>query len=143
MTIPLSAFFKTHAENWDGKMKTLKEAYESVGLEPKVGDILNGNEDKPIHLIEGNFYRFDDGQNSRWFYFSAPREKGDIVTISRNGKQIYPKVEEPIEEVAFNRERLKAQLVIIFKLEGFDAGFVTSAIEKLIDAKIKESKCNS
>lgn len=111
-------------------MKTIKEAYESVGLKPEVGDTLGD-----IHTI-----RFVDG-----WYFDNEKERPpstmnccvysakkyvlneQCLPIRRNGRQIYP--ENKLESEKIMQEFRSNHSTILSDL-----------INRLIDAKIKEAK---
>ena len=111
--------------------KTLKEAYESVGLTMQNGDQLWHHTRcfLTIRWIEGSCFEFkaDSLTVYRWDLYQG------IEKITRDGKQIYPKVEDEDESYS----------CLVFTLINSNLKNphdVASAIKDLIDAKIKEAK---
>ena len=89
-------------------MKTLREAYESVGLCPEMGDIIG------VHKIEDMFVTgegsdfisfYKEEQDAReWYCTSDNWADQKVPIIRRRGKQIYPKVEKALALPAYYKE---------------------------------------
>lgn len=113
-------------------MKTVKEAYESVGLVPAIGDKIGD----PSHfeLESCPTLTWVDG----WFYDVATIDAGLVVynagksewrgywVIQRDGKQVCPRV-EGLESESIMREFKKISSTTL-----------PDIVSRLIDAKIKE-----
>lgn len=112
--------------------KTLKEAYESIGLKPKIGDVIQDSYGVDlISWVDGWYFDTNTVQTGSLVYNANIRKWKEGWTIKRDGKQIYPKV----MHTTLESELITAQLESRFLcLE------TTRLIEKLIDAKIKEAK---
>ena len=113
-------------------MKTLKEAYESVGETLQVGDCLG--EHIKIRWVDGWF--FDDNPYSKNYctvFDSSRFFIGEIsLPIRRNGKQIYPKVEKA--------SAMQLKVDLLRYLEDNNTLMITETISDLIDAKIQEKR---
>lgn len=72
------------------KKITLKEAYESVGETIQRGDLLRGADE--VLYVDGWSYALSEDPVILYRAAKIQHEVTDL--ISRNGKQIYPKVEE-------------------------------------------------
>lgn len=122
-------------------MKTLKEAYDSVGLKLQVGDQL-GNCGK-IRFVDGWCFDYDDPEDVKMLVVYDGRRytlNANFLPITRDGKQIYPKIEESTNRVVLERERLNAQLTFALNVDRGTAWCTAHCLEQFIDAKIKEAK---
>ena len=108
-------------------MKTLKEAYESVGETIQVGDIIDRWAWRQIVQSVDGWYFTDKTTDSDMCYLAEKIEGSWIKHIERNGKQIYPKRELESEK-------------IMQEFRSCHSTILSDLINRLIDAKIKEAK---
>lgn len=115
-------------------MKTLKEAYESVGLTMQNGDRIKSADPKHWHRrselinVDGDYYQLSDEVGYGIFRKATAVAVEDGVLIWRGKKQIYPKVN--------NQESRRILDDLGYRLT--DENLAT-VIDQLIDAKIKEA----
>ena len=123
-------------------MKTLKEAYESVSASPQIGDIIGVHQIKDVYVaLFKTFISFypKEKDSREWYCTNENWREQKVPIITRNGKQIYPKVEEA--------SAMQLKVDLLRYLEDNNTLMITETISDLIDAKIQEkrggSKCNS
>lgn len=125
-------------------MTTLKEAYESVGETIKLGDVLCG--ERGVEYVEGWNYALE---GDSVLLYRAEKIKHEVTdTIFRNGKQIYPKVEEaPWNLGIYSKEQKEAWSNLEASLRQFkernefgDSAILANTIFAMINATIKENK---
>lgn len=121
-------------------MKTLKEAYESVGEKIQVGDRLG--EYMKIKWVDGWFFDVRTYSGDYYTVLDSSRYYiGEIgLPIRRNGKQIYPAIEE-VRTATTEEYRLYRAFLRDGAIRNINN--IVEHLSALIDAKIKESKCNS
>lgn len=129
-------------------MKTLKEVYESIGEVLNVGDEMG----KHFKIMWVDGWYFDDQHpvpgNSAVFDSSRFPFTDSLLPIKRNGKQIYPKVEEaPWNLGIYSKEQKEAWSNLEASLRQFkernefgDSAILANTIFAMINAKIKELK---
>lgn len=125
-------------------MKTLREAYESIGTLPQVGDIIERLTWRQIVQSVDGWYFTERDTEPDICYSAAKIEGRWFKYIERNGKQIYPKVEKALALPAYYKEgnalikfyaeRLNVDIIAAQELTNLLFDYVCAIIE------YKESK---
>ncbi len=131
--------------------KTIREAYESIGSTPQVGDIIDHREPStwqgypPITWVDGWYFDTSThGDLGSLVHNASVRKMSIHWIITRNSKQIYPKVEVDTRalsrvESSYAKTKLVQGLILVCTGMGHSgAARLEDLISKLIDAKIKE-----